>query len=164
MVGLTPPHRPVVFCCKIRESDEILLTLHKVPASSPKFLEKSRGLTVDNITYDLEDSVTPAKKPEARTNLRNFLEQPRVKGVKEVAVRINSVDTPYAQDDLQEVVRLPQHLETKQKLQEMIDAISLIRIAQSPQSRCDSDSQSQLRFGSLFCHRRRTTLSSDTAP
>lgn len=85
----------------------ILLTVRIVPASSPKFLEKSRGLSVDNITYDLEDSVTPAKKPEARTTLRKFLEQPRAKGVKEIAARINSVDTPYAQDDLQEVVWPP---------------------------------------------------------
>ncbi len=75
-----------------------------VPASSLKFLKKSRGLVVDTITYDLEDSVTPNKKAEARSTLRKFLEQPRPDGIKENCVRINSVDTGYALDDLTEVV------------------------------------------------------------
>lgn len=78
-----------------------------MPASSPKFLEKSKGLVADNITYDLEDSVAPGKKLEARKNLRAFLEGPRAQGVNENAVRINSVDTPYALEDLTEVVRVP---------------------------------------------------------
>ena len=59
---------------------------------------------MDNITYDLEDSVTPSEKPKARTNIRNFLEQPRAANVNENAVRINSVDSGYALDDLTEVV------------------------------------------------------------
>lgn len=61
---------------------------------------------MDNVTYDLEDSVTPTKKPEARANLTKFLQGPRVNGIQENAVRINSVDTPYALDDLTEVVRV----------------------------------------------------------
>lgn len=69
-------------------------------------LDKSRGLTVDTIAYDLEDSVTPGKKQEARLNLRQLLEQPRVKGIREQAVRINSVDSGLALDDLTEVVGL----------------------------------------------------------
>ena len=67
-------------------------------------LEKSRGLTVDCVAYDLEDSVTPAKKKEARTNLRSFLNQPRAEGIKEQAVRINAVESGLALDDLTEVV------------------------------------------------------------
>ena len=67
-------------------------------------LEKSRGLSVDSIAYDLEDSVTPRKKAEARSNIRSFLNQPRPKGVKENAVRINAVETGLALEDLTEVV------------------------------------------------------------
>lgn len=48
-----------------------------VPSSSNKMLEKSRGLTVDTICYDLEDSVTPGKKAEAREALTSFLSTPR---------------------------------------------------------------------------------------
>ena len=75
-----------------------------VPGSSKKMLDKSRGLNVDCIAYDLEDSVTPGKKTEARQNLRHLLEQPRAAGIREQAVRINSVESGLALDDLQEVV------------------------------------------------------------
>ncbi|KAL9093853.1 MAG: hypothetical protein Q9165_003776 [Trypethelium subeluteriae] len=70
-------------------------------------LTKSRGLNVDCVAYDLEDSVTPGKKAEARSNLRSLLEQPRVEGIREQAVRINSVDSGYALDDLTEVLKAP---------------------------------------------------------
>lgn len=70
-------------------------------------LEKSRGLTVDTICYDLEDSVTPGKKAEARNALTSFLSQPRVPSISEVAVRINDVSTGLALSDLQEVLRAP---------------------------------------------------------
>jgi citrate lyase subunit beta-like protein len=69
-----------------------------------KFLEKSRSLNVDCVAYDLEDSVTPGRKAEARSNLRQFLLQERSKGIKEQAVRINAVETGMALDDLTEVV------------------------------------------------------------
>jgi len=67
-------------------------------------LDKSHGLTVDCVTYDLEDSVTPSKKPEARIAISKFLGQPRASGIRENAVRINAVETGLALDDLSEVV------------------------------------------------------------
>ena len=67
-------------------------------------LDKSRSLDVDCVAYDLEDSVTPGKKTEARANLRRFLEQPRAAGIKEQAVRINAVESGLALEDLTEVV------------------------------------------------------------
>jgi citrate lyase subunit beta-like protein len=78
-----------------------------VPGSSKKMLEKSRGLNVDCIAYDLEDSVTPGKKAEARSNLRALMSQPRVQNVREQAVRINSVDSGLALDDLTEILKAP---------------------------------------------------------
>jgi citrate lyase subunit beta-like protein len=83
----------------------LLLTVITVPASSAKMLEKSRGLSVDCVTYDLEDSVAPNRKANARHELRQFLSSTRPNGAKEVAVRINSVDTKHALADLTEVVR-----------------------------------------------------------
>ena len=70
-------------------------------------LDKSRSLLVDNVTYDLEDSVTPHRKAEARTMLRRFLEQPRAPSIKEQAVRINAVETGLAMDDLTSVLQAP---------------------------------------------------------
>ncbi|KAI1177599.1 Pyruvate/Phosphoenolpyruvate kinase-like domain-containing protein [Nemania sp. FL0916] len=73
-----------------------------VPASSPRMLTKSLRLTSDNVTYDLEDSVTPSAKPQARTALRTHLTElpSRPATIRELAVRINAVSTPFALDDL----------------------------------------------------------------
>ena len=62
-------------------------------------------MNVDCIAYDLEDSVTTSKKPEARKALAKFLDQPRATGIRENAVRINAVESGIALDDLSEVVR-----------------------------------------------------------
>jgi citrate lyase beta subunit len=67
-------------------------------------LDKSRSFKVDCAAYDLEDSVAPAQKADARRALRQFLSQPRAPGIREVAVRINSVDSGLALGDLEEVV------------------------------------------------------------
>ncbi|KAK5725089.1 hypothetical protein LTR17_013288 [Elasticomyces elasticus] len=77
-----------------------------VPGSSMRFLEKSRGFqALDSVAYDLEDSVTPSKKPEGRKNVLNILNQDRVPGVREQAVRINSVGSGFALDDLTEILK-----------------------------------------------------------
>ncbi|KAL3423906.1 citrate lyase beta [Phlyctema vagabunda] len=83
-----------------------------VPASSPKFLEKSRSLRVDSIAYDLEDSVTPSKKADARQNVLAFLSGPQRPGenVSELGVRINSVASGLALADLTTVLEAP-HLD-----------------------------------------------------
>ncbi|KAI1209108.1 beta subunit of citrate lyase [Annulohypoxylon truncatum] len=80
-----------------------------VPASSPRMLTKSLGLTSDNITYDLEDSVTPSAKPEARAQLRaHLLASPtRPPTVSELAIRVNPVSSPYIDADLTSLAPLP---------------------------------------------------------
>jgi citrate lyase subunit beta-like protein len=64
-------------------------------------LTKSLTLTSDNITYDLEDSVTPTMKQTARNNLRDHLSSlSKPSSIGELAVRINAVSTPHALGDL----------------------------------------------------------------
>lgn len=65
-------------------------------------LTKSLGLTSDNITYDLEDSVTPSLKPEARKQLKSHISslKTRPSSISELAVRVNAVSTSFALDDL----------------------------------------------------------------
>lgn len=71
-----------------------------------RFLEKSRGLqAVDSVAYDLEDSVTPGKKPEGRRNILEILNRERVPGIREQGVRINSVGSGFALDDLTEILK-----------------------------------------------------------
>ena len=76
-----------------------------VPGSSQRFLDKSRTLRSDVIAYDLEDSVTPGRKSEARALVRRALDQPLPSGITERAVRINSVGSGLALADMQEVLQ-----------------------------------------------------------
>lgn len=77
-----------------------------VPGSSRKMLDKSRSLNVDLAVYDLEDSVAPHLKHEARSAVTDFLGQPRATNIREQAVRINAVDSGYALQDLTAVVSI----------------------------------------------------------
>jgi citrate lyase subunit beta-like protein len=65
-------------------------------------LTKSLGLTSDNVTYDLEDSVTPSLKQEARQQLKSHISSLKARplSISELAVRVNAVSTPFALDDL----------------------------------------------------------------
>ncbi|KAH7417160.1 Pyruvate/Phosphoenolpyruvate kinase-like domain-containing protein [Cadophora sp. MPI-SDFR-AT-0126] len=78
-----------------------------VPASSPKFLQKSLTLPpLDTVSYDLEDSVTPSQKPTARKSLLEFLSSPtRPSNINELSVRINAVSSGLALDDLTTVLQ-----------------------------------------------------------
>jgi citrate lyase subunit beta / citryl-CoA lyase len=74
-----------------------------VPGSSPKMLAKAPQLPADEVFMDLEDSVAPLAKEEARGNIVEALEN-NDWGDKTVVVRINSIDTQWAGDDLKTIV------------------------------------------------------------
>lgn len=59
------------------------------------------------MTYDLEDSVTPARKAEARALVHRSLEQSLPPNTKERAVRINSVSSGLAISDLNVILQSP---------------------------------------------------------
>ena len=67
-------------------------------------LEKVRGLEVDCVVYDLEDSVISGKKDQARADVCRVLRRPRAPGVRENAIRINSVGSKMAEIDLIAIV------------------------------------------------------------
>ena len=66
-------------------------------------LGKAPGLPADQVFMDLEDSVAPLAKEEARGNVIDALKN-NDWGDKTVVVRINSIDTQWAADDLKTVV------------------------------------------------------------
>jgi citrate lyase subunit beta/citryl-CoA lyase len=70
-----------------------------VPASSERFIAKARGLAVDEVMLDLEDSVAPDAKPAARELAVAALQAGGWDG-KLVAVRVNDVTTPWAYRDV----------------------------------------------------------------
>jgi citrate lyase subunit beta/citryl-CoA lyase len=74
-----------------------------VPGSSPKMLAKAPSLPADEVFMDLEDSVAPGAKEEARGNIERALIDGDWTG-KTVVVRVNAVDTRWCARDVLEVV------------------------------------------------------------
>ncbi|WP_189235464.1 HpcH/HpaI aldolase/citrate lyase family protein [Planomonospora parontospora] len=74
-----------------------------VPGSSPRFLEKAQGLAVDEVFLDLEDSVAPLAKEEARRNIVAALREGDWSGRVRV-VRVNDLSTQWTYRDVIEVV------------------------------------------------------------
>ncbi|MBB5627538.1 HpcH/HpaI aldolase/citrate lyase family protein [Sphaerisporangium krabiense] len=74
-----------------------------VPGSNPRFLEKAQGLPADEVFLDLEDSVAPQAKEEARKNVVAALRTGDWTG-KTVVVRVNDLSTMWTYRDVIEVV------------------------------------------------------------
>lgn len=70
-----------------------------VPGINARALEKAQGLPVDCLIIDLEDSVAPDAKAEARAQVVQFLAEAAL-GNKEVVIRINGIETPWGVDDI----------------------------------------------------------------
>src|SRR5690606_37513023 len=64
------------------------------PGSRPALFEKMAASAADVINLDLEDSVAPADKPQARTNIIEAVNTIDW-GKKTLSVRINGLDTPW---------------------------------------------------------------------
>jgi citrate lyase subunit beta / citryl-CoA lyase len=74
-----------------------------VPGSSPKMLSKAPGLPADEVFMDLEDSVAPLAKEEARGNIIQALKEGDWTG-KTVVVRVNGVYTKWCYRDVIDIV------------------------------------------------------------
>jgi len=70
-----------------------------LPASNARALDKARTLDCDVVILDLEDSVAPDAKAEAREGAVAAVQQGGFGG-REVVIRANGLDTPWGADDL----------------------------------------------------------------
>ncbi|MVW72079.1 CoA ester lyase [Bordetella sp. 15P40C-2] len=75
-----------------------------VPASRPAFFAKAAASAADVVFLDLEDAVAPQMKDQARAEAITALNQIDW-GAKTLAVRVNGLDTPWALQDIVDVVR-----------------------------------------------------------
>jgi len=74
-----------------------------VPGNMPGMLQNIPVFEADGVMIDLEDAVPLAEKDAARLLTRNFLRSYPDRD-KEMFVRINALDTPYADADLREIL------------------------------------------------------------
>jgi len=70
-----------------------------MPGSNPRALEKGRSLPADGLILDLEDAVAPDAKAGARDQILAALKEGGYGG-REIAVRVNSFDSPWGRDDV----------------------------------------------------------------
>lgn len=75
-----------------------------VPALNVRAVDKSRGLDCDGIILDLEDSIAPARKVEARDAAISALADGSFAAPLQM-VRVNSVDTEYFTNDVSALAR-----------------------------------------------------------
>lgn len=70
-----------------------------MPGTNTRALEKAKSLAVDAVVLDLEDSVAPEAKEAARAQVVAAVKGGGY-GHRELVIRINALDTPWAQDDI----------------------------------------------------------------
>ena len=74
-----------------------------LPGNNPNMLINGNCLGADAVIFDLEDAVAPAEKTAARVLVRNTMRYMDFGKCGRI-VRINSVDTPYWQKDLDQIM------------------------------------------------------------
>lgn len=81
----------------------VMRSILYVPGNNPKMVEKAPSIPADIITLDLEDSVPPAEKENARKIIAENLKYVGQNG-SQVFVRINNWETLLTNDDLEAIV------------------------------------------------------------
>ncbi len=95
-----------------------------LPGNTPNIIVNGDALGADNVILDLEDAVAPDQKDAARILVRSAIKAIGFKNV-ELTVRINSLDTPYWHDDLEEIVPLAPDLIMPTKVNGADDVLTL---------------------------------------
>ncbi len=76
-----------------------------LPGFNSRALEKATTLPSDCLIFDLEDAVAPASKTNAREKVAKAFRDHDY-GLRERVIRVNGVDTPWAEDDIAMAVPL----------------------------------------------------------
>ena len=94
-----------------------------LPGNNPNLLINGNCLGSDAVIFDLEDAVAPDQKDAARILVRNTMRYLDF-GKCEIIVRINSIDTPYWQRDIDAVLPYKPSLILLPKTSTAQDALS----------------------------------------
>jgi citrate lyase beta subunit len=75
-----------------------------VPGSRPELFEKAMKSAADALSFDLEDAVDEKRKDVARDEVAKFLRSLPPNCGKTIIVRVNGLDTPHFEADLEAIV------------------------------------------------------------
>ena len=70
-----------------------------MPGSNERALEKAKSISADSLILDLEDSVAPESKVEAREKVCAAVKAGGYGG-REIVIRVNALETPWGTGDL----------------------------------------------------------------
>ena len=87
-----------------------------MPGANARALDKARSLDADALILDLEDAVAPDAKAAAREQVARALREGGY-GRRECIVRINALDTPWGQDDVDAIAQAGAHAVLLPKVQ-----------------------------------------------
>jgi citrate lyase subunit beta/citryl-CoA lyase len=95
-----------------------------MPGANAKALEKAKELPADVLIFDLEDSVAPEAKEEARARVVEALKSGGY-GRRELIVRTNGLATPWGRDDIAAAAKAAPHglLAPKVESDEQVNAL-----------------------------------------
>lgn len=74
-----------------------------IPANTPAMMQNADVFESDGVIFDFEDAVQMTEKDAAVDLFTQFLNQFQLKNI-EILVRINGLDTPYGESDLNRIV------------------------------------------------------------
>lgn len=109
-----------------------------MPGINARAHEKARSLPVDGVIFDLEDSVAPEEKANARAQISETVTAGGF-GSSELAVRINGLDSPFWRDDLKAIAGLPLGAIVVPKISDAADIAKLAAAMRA--SGCSPDTQ-----------------------
>ena len=105
-----------------------------MPGSNTRAMQKGKALPADGLILDLEDSVAPEAKVEARGLVKAALEEGGY-GAREIAVRSNALDSEWGPDDIAAIAGMKCHAVVLPKVESaamVLEAVAILEAAGAP--------------------------------
>ena len=99
-----------------------------MPGANERALDKAKTIAADALILDLEDSVAPEAKVEARAKVATAVASQGYGG-RELVIRINGLDTPWGVDDLKMAATVNPHAVLVPKVARPGDIVNVSRIS-----------------------------------
>jgi len=101
-----------------------------VPGDNERALEKTQSLAADAIIIDLEDSVAPSNKEQARVQATEAIRRGGF-GSREIILRVNPIETPWGMADLHAALAAEPHAILVPKVSQPGDIIGTAKVVKA---------------------------------
>ncbi len=105
-----------------------------IPGNNAAMIQQGGVYGADSVLLDLEDSISPTEKDSARILLKHTIPTVDFYGA-EVTVRVNHLDTPFGNDDLEEIVPIQPAALRLPKIESADDVHRVIQLVEEIETR-----------------------------